>query len=228
MKEFLSARAVGFVSSDIDNDAEAQQRFAALGLAAVPAVAANGRAVPGIDLGQVAALLDLPFTLAPPALSPSVLHERLRHALATAMRLTAQFPPASLAAKLPNRDRTCLGLANHIVEIAAGYLRVAAGAPFDVATSAAVPARELPPKALAERAAEVASELALTATPATTAVTAFYGETTLHAVLERCAWHVAQHTRQLAMMLADQGIAPAQPLGEADLAGLPLPEAVWD
>ena len=194
----------------------------------MPAVAANGRAVPGVDLAQVAALLELPFSPAPPALSPSALSERLRHALATAMRLTAQFPPASLAAKLPNRDRTCLGLANHIVEIAAGYLQVAAGKPFDVATSAAVPRRELPPGALASRCADVAGELASTATPAHTVVPAFYGETTLHAVLERCAWHVAQHTRQLAMMLANQGIPPAQPLEEADLAGLPLPAAVWD
>ena len=194
----------------------------------MPAVAANGRAVPGVDLAQVAALLDLPFAPAAPALSPTELYERLHHSLATAMRLTAQFPPPSLAAKLPNRDRTCLGLANHVVEIAAGYLQVAAGRPFDVAISAAVPARELAVKALANRCAEVGNALAATATPADTPVQAFYGETTLHAVLERCAWHVAQHTRQLAMMLASQGVEPAAPLGEADLAGLPLPAAVWD
>ena len=229
MKEFLAARAVGFVSCDIDNDAGARRRFAALGLADVPAVAADGRTAPGVDLAQVAALLDLPFAATAPLLPSPVLVERLRHALATAMRLTAQLPPAGLAARLPNRDRTCLGLANHIVEIAACYLQVTAGEPFDAKTSAAVADRELAPPALERRCAEVLLALA-TAQPAApeTPVSAFFGTTTLHWVLERCAWHVAQHTRQLAMMLTRLGIAPAQPLGDADLAGLPLPAAVWD
>ena len=227
MKEFLSTRAVGFVSRDVDNDAAAQKRFAALGLRDVPAVAANGQAVPGIDLAQVATLLGLPFAASPPALSPQELVRRLSHALATAMRLTAQLPPAGLATKLPNRDRTCLGLANHIVEIVAGYLRVAAGQPFDAATSAAMPSRELPTPALAARAAEVGGALAATSPAASTQVASFFGPTTLHVVLERCAWHVAQHTRQLAMMLTQLGIAPEEPLGEQDLAGLPLPAAVW-
>jgi hypothetical protein len=56
----------------------------------------------------------------------------------------------------------------------------------------------------------------------------YYGPQTLHQVLERTAWHAAQHARQLMMVLATLGIEADGPLGASDLAGLPLPEKVWD
>ena len=56
----------------------------------------------------------------------------------------------------------------------------------------------------------------------------YWGEYPLHSVLERTTWHPAQHVRQLAMVLEGLGIVPDAPLGESELAGLPLPEKVWD
>ena len=143
------------------------------------------------------------------------------------MRLVQQLPLAHLHDKLPNRDRTCLGLANHIVEIAAGYLQVEAGRSFDAAVSAALPSVELPPLALAERARSLQAALGSPANPERS-VEAFYGSTTLHQVLERCTWHAAQHTRQLAMLLERLGIEADRPLAAADLDGLPIPTNVWD
>ena len=55
----------------------------------------------------------------------------------------------------------------------------------------------------------------------------YYGDKSMHEVFERTAWHSAQHTRQLALMLESHGIAPAHPLTPADLAGLPVPDDVW-
>lgn len=55
-----------------------------------------------------------------------------------------------------------------------------------------------------------------------------YGDITLHQLLERCAWHSAHHTRQLADVLQQSGIQPEGMLTADDLAGLPLPERVWD
>ncbi len=59
-------------------------------------------------------------------------------------------------------------------------------------------------------------------------VATYYGAQSVHAVLERTAWHAAQHVRQLMMALDGLGIEADGPLKEADLAGLPLPEKVWD
>ena len=56
----------------------------------------------------------------------------------------------------------------------------------------------------------------------------YYGEVTLHEVLERTAWHSGQHTRQLMLILESIGIKPDQPLDIADFRGLPIPKEIWD
>lgn len=191
-------------------------------------VADGTRWVPGVDLGQVAALLKVDY-VATPALSPDVLVDRLRHALSTSTRLTAQLPTVNLSDRLPNRDRTNLALANHIVEIAAGYVKVAEGAKFDHVVSAAIPASEVGREALAVRSEAVITAL-VNESPLSPddEVATFFGPSTLNAVLERCTWHVVQHVRQQAMVLEGLGIAPDAPLTTEDLEGLPLPSGVWD
>lgn len=191
-------------------------------------VADGSRWVPGVDLGQVAALLDVDYE-ATPALSPDSLVGRLRKALSTSTRLTAQFPAANLSDRLPNRDRTNLALANHIVEIAAGYVKVVAGGDFDHEISAAIPESEVDREALGARSEAVRAALA--GEPPLRPdeeVATFFGPSTLHAVLERCTWHAVQHVRQQAMLLERLGIAPDRPLGSEDFEGLPLPAGVWD
>ena len=191
-------------------------------------VADGSRWVPGVDLGQVAALLDVDYE-ATPALSPDALIDRLRRALSTSTRLTAQFPTFNLSDRLPNRDRTNLALANHIVEIAAGYLKVAAGADFDHVVSAAIPESEAGREALAARSEAVRTALAgESPLRPDDEVATFFGPSTLHAVLERCTWHAVQHVRQQAMVLERLGIAPDRRLGAGDFEGLPLPAGVWD
>ena len=209
------------------NEAAAADRFAELGAPSVPALAASGRCVAGVDLAGVAELLGVEFDAAP-ALPLDVLVERLRLVLGAAMRLTGQFPKARLADKLPRRDRTCLALANHVVEIAAGLLEVADGADFSAEVSAAEPNVELEPVALRERAERISNALAMRQPMADRPAAAFFGETTFHAVLERCAWHAAQHTRQLAALLEGLGVEPERPLAPPDLDGLPVPAGVWD
>ena len=59
-------------------------------------------------------------------------------------------------------------------------------------------------------------------------IDAYWGSHTLHEVLEREVWHTAQHTRQVMMFLDQLGIVADRPLTAEDLAGLPLPERVWD
>ena len=56
----------------------------------------------------------------------------------------------------------------------------------------------------------------------------YYGEQTVHEFLERTAWHCAQHTRQLQLVVERLGFTPDRTLESAELEGLPLPANVWD
>ena len=59
-------------------------------------------------------------------------------------------------------------------------------------------------------------------------VKTYYGERPLHELLERCAWHSAQHARQIIAVLERLGIKPDGPLTDADYAGLPMPKGLWE
>jgi hypothetical protein len=59
-------------------------------------------------------------------------------------------------------------------------------------------------------------------------VKTFFGPQALHMLYERSTWHSAQHTRQLAAVLERFDIKPDHPLTPEDLAGLPLPERLWE
>ena len=183
--------------------------------------------MPGADLDRVAEFLNLVVEPRKP-LPVEVLIERLQDVLATTTRLTGQFAVERLADKLPNRDRTVLALANHIVEIAAGYLLVEAGHAFDAKVAGAIPERELDPRDLATRSKSVRAHLAALRPAPTREVETLHGTSNRHRVLERCTWHAAQHARQLAFMLERLGVEPDRPLTSADLEGLPLPVSVWD
>jgi len=56
----------------------------------------------------------------------------------------------------------------------------------------------------------------------------YFGRHPMHVVLERTVWHPTQHTRQLMLILDTLHIEPDRRLTGADLAGLPLPDKVWD
>ena len=59
-------------------------------------------------------------------------------------------------------------------------------------------------------------------------VQTFSGPQSIHQLLERSAWHSAQHARQLIALLERYGIDPDGPLVADDLAGLPLPNGIFD
>ncbi|MEQ8514796.1 MAG: hypothetical protein RIC38_04270, partial [Chromatocurvus sp.] len=64
--------------------------------------------------------------------------------------------------------------------------------------------------------------------PALETLATYYGQKSRQDVLERTAWHTAQHTRQLMQLLENAGISPNEPLTDEDLAGLPLPTEIYD
>ena len=181
----------------------------------------------GVDLERVAALVGVSFQ-ARPSLPVAELKHRLGAALTIATQLVAQFPARHLHDKLPRRDRTCLALANHVVEIGAVFLRVNAGQPFDAVASSAVPEVEQHVPALRAAVAELTARLDEVEIDGSRKVATFFGPQSLHAVLERCTWHAMQHARQLELMLTRVGATPEQPIPPELLADLPIPTAVWD
>ena len=54
------------------------------------------------------------------------------------------------------------------------------------------------------------------------------GDMKAHELFERTTWHSAQHCRQLMAALERLGIPPDGPLTAENLAGLPLPEKLWE
>jgi hypothetical protein len=59
-------------------------------------------------------------------------------------------------------------------------------------------------------------------------VPTYFGDTSRHEMYERTVWHSTQHTRQLASLLEQAGIAPDRPLIRDDIRGLPLTDRIWD
>jgi len=56
----------------------------------------------------------------------------------------------------------------------------------------------------------------------------FWGQETLHKVLHRNTYSLAQHTRQLMSVLKMLDIVPDGPLRERDFKGISLPARLWD
>ena len=230
-KEFLRTHGIEFESVNVREDPAAMARLAALGARSVPVVARGDAFVYGQDLATVARFVGIEADLQ--RLDVPVLVSRLLALLDSIGLLVAQLPEQSWREKLPGRERTHLDLAYHVSQVVVGFLDAALGGrltfehferkpPDHVATAADV-ARLIGSVSQALAVWWGANQARLPAELDT-----YYGRTPLHAVLERTTWHVAQHGRQLQRLLELSGVEPRPPLAPALLAGLPLPEDVWD
>lgn len=207
--------------------------LARLGLRAVPVVARGDDFVHAVDLAAVARFLGLAAPAAP-ALAPGELVARLDVILAAAQDALRQIPSERLNDNLRDRDRTLLALAHHVFRVAEAMLDAAGGRELREADFTAPPPSDMTSAAVVAgygdtiRARLKAWWDGEGDSLARRAIATYYGPQSLHGLLERTCWHAAQHVRQLAMALQDLGIAPARPLTEAELSGLPLPDKVWD
>ena len=205
-----------------------------LGARSVPVVSRGGNFVFAQNLADVTEFLGID-AVAGPALSPVELVARLDVVLTAAQRFVRQIPQARLGDKLPNRNRSYGELAHHVFRIPEAFVEAQAEA--KELTHAAFVTPPGPAHRTADGIAHYGDEVRgkvkrwWAATPdrdGQRRVPTYYGPQRLHDVLERTAWHSAQHVRQLTMVLEGLGIEPDGRLAAADLAGLPLPEKVWD
>lgn len=231
-KEFLTRHGIEFESIDVHNDADGMRQLLALGVRSVPVVALGDRYTYCQSFGDVIRFLDLKVTLDPP-LPPDVLVAKLGGVLETAARLLRQFTPEQIDQAFGNRRRTPAGLGFHLFRVAEMGLQAAGQQELRVEGFNELPppewgASEIATWGLGVRTQVLGWWAAESDRTLQYTVPTYYGRRTMHDVLERTAWHAAQHCRQLAHILQAWGTPPDRPLSAAELAGLPVPEEVWD
>lgn len=233
-KEFLSKHGVAYESINVHGNAAGMEELRKLGARSVPIVARGGQFVFAQTLTDVIKFLNLDIRLQE-RLSPEELVGKLRIVLPAAARYLQQIPADCLDQPFRNRNRPVRALGHHVFRIVEAFLE------------AVHDGRELTYERIMQEAAPAlrsGADLARYGADVLTRVDrwwencadrscdalmdTYFGRHSMHVVLERTAWHPAQHTRQLMLILDTLNIEPEGRLTAADLAGLPLPDKAWD
>ncbi len=232
-KEFLTAHGIAFDSINVRAVPGAVAELDRLGARSVPVIAQGDRFCFGQELEEVARFVGVSWRRE--RLPIATLIVRVRALLRAAGSLAEQIPASSFERPIDGRpDRTYGDIAFHIAVIGEGFLASARGdeLSFDYFLKR--------PEGASRCAARVSAQIKETASrfeawAATSptmssdqSVRTYYGAQPIQGVLERTAWHIAQHARQLEHIVQTLGLAPITRLGDAELGGLPLPEKVWD
>ena len=177
--------------------------LARLGVPRVPAVAVGDRAVHGWNPAAYAALLGVAYAPAV-KLAPGALAQRLDRILAAAQELVRLIPAERMDWTPPERNRPLRDLGFHVFRLSLAFVDAMDTGELPEGWFDGAAPREF------ERVVQV-----------------YYGPQSGHELLERTAWHAAQHLRQLYVLAERLEIAPPAPLPVDAFAGLPLPDALW-
>ena len=234
-KEFLTRHGVPFISVNVVADEAGYRELAALGLRQFPIVARGKEWVSGQVLADVARIAGIKYGT-PVPLMPDELTRRINIIVPAARRFLGQIPEDQLDTPIPNRPQTYRQLAAHVFQIVEAFLDLVE---HDERLEFGAYSLGVPPhiKNREELGAYGAAVLARLndwwareggsfdfSAPADV----YYGGQNLHQFFERTTWHSGQHTRQLQTIVEKLGATPDRPLTSSDLAGLPIPDNVWD
>ncbi len=230
-KEFLTKQGIEFESINVHGNADGMAQLTALGARSVPVVSLGERYTLCQSFGDLVKFLDLKTKLMEP-LPPQALAERIDLVLTAAARYMRQFPPSAMHEEFRDRKRTPAGTAFHVFRLSEMGLQATQQVLLQFEGFNELPPPEWTAAQIADWGLSVRDRIrAWWAAEADRTlgylVPTYYGQRTAHDVIERTTWHAAQHTRQLMLMLESYGISPENPLTEADLAGLPVPDEVW-
>lgn len=207
-----------------------------LGVRNVPVVAMGDRYVFGQNLEDVAEFVGLQGTGHTP-LPPPQLVEKWIQILRVAQSHVRQIPSERINERvIDNRDRSIRLMGHHVFRIGEAYLETVVDGVEYAVQLANIPPREGTfnrGEEIAQYGENVVSRLqtwweSLDDKSCTDKVKTFFGMQPMHMLLERSTWHSAQHTRQLGAVLERFGIEPGNRLTPQLLAGLPLPERLWE
>jgi len=203
-----------------------------LGVPRPPAVAVGDRVVHGWNPEEYARLVGVDYAAAS-KLPPRALGARLDAILAAAQDIIRILPADRMSWKPPERDRSIGDLAFHVFRVGGSFAdAMDLGALPETWFGERTPADLPDGEALARYGALVRGRLAGWLEGAANSefdriIKCYYGPQGAHEFLERTTWHAAQHLRQIYWFLDRMGVQPDSPLGEPDLAGLPIPQDVW-
>lgn len=177
---------------------------------------------------QVAGLVGVDYD-SEPQLSPSELKERQIAFLSILDRALDTIPQSVYETKIPGRDRTVWNLVEHMCEIASVYQRVATGVlKFDASAADAEAIGKSTRAQLHASISSLTSELSLEFHDYERRIETYFGYASVHYILERATWHIAQHLRQLSSLMRDLDTTIMRELDVELLEGLPIPIEVWD
>jgi glutaredoxin len=234
-KEFLISNGIEFESINVLEDEQGFKDLEAFGVRLVPIVARGEKWANGAVFRDVAKVAGFEWA-GHKMLSPVEMVERINGILSGARRFTAQIPEQNLDDILPGRPRSYRQLSYHIANIPEVFLDYQEqGTPYTYEALLSILPAELKTREDLLNWSESVQTRFNTwweregkdkdfSQPADV----YYGDVSLHEVLERTGWHSGQHTRQLMLTLEKLGIPPLDPLGDDAFAGLPMPQNVWD
>ena len=168
-------------------------------------------------------------------LAPDQLFEKYRMVFAAGQRYARQFPAERIDERvIPNRERLIRTLCYHVFRIGEAFLETWDGGKYHEKV-----ADNLPPDSIrsGEDIARYGESIwkryetwwsGLEDRTLSRKLQTYYGDTEASKVFERVTWHSAQHCRQLMFVLERMEIQPDGPLTPKDLAGLPLPERLFE
>jgi hypothetical protein len=218
------------------NDPSGRERLVKLGAQSVPVLAKGGQFIFCQNLDDVAEFVGLQGSGHTP-LPPPALLAKWVNVLRAGQRYLLQIPAIRLGERvIHTRDRSIRLMGHHIFRIADAFLDTAIDDVEYRLNNANVP----PEEGTCVTAAEIADYgeniilrleqwwSQLDDKSCGQKIKTFYGTPPMHQLLERSTWHSAQHTRQLIAVLERFGIEPDRRLRADDLAGLPLPDGLWE
>jgi glutaredoxin/uncharacterized damage-inducible protein DinB len=234
VKEYLTQQGVAFESIDVAARPDAMKDLLAFGVKTVPVVARGGEFVFAQALEDVSRFIGRKF--ASKRLPPQELVDKWLTVLRAAQRHVQQLPATRLAERaVHSRDRSIRDLAYHVYQVPDAFLQAVENGLEDLTTTynAPPPASVVSTRDIQKYGESVTARIErwwsqLPDKSCRQKVKTYYGERSLHELLERCTWHSAQHARQIASVLERLQLKPDGPLSAKDYAGLPMPQGLWE
>jgi hypothetical protein len=202
----------------------------------VPVLAKGGEFIFCQNMEDIAEFVGLQGSGHTP-LPPAVLFDKWINVLRASQRYVRQIPDVRLKERaIDNRDRSIRLLSHHIFRIGEAFLETAIDDIEYWTNNANVP----PTEGQCTFSAEIAAYgdgiierienwwARLDDKSCQQKIKTFYGTPPMHQLFERSTWHSAQHARQIVAVLERFGIEPDGRLTADDLAGLPLPQGIWE